>query len=211
MGAAVTAIGVIAGCGALRACIGHLAQDIRPVWKRDARSGLTDREWPPGARHIPVEFVGIVLVTDLVLYAVGNLIDVLAAFDAHIRVADPHRIGIALGIGFILFARVIPADRDNVVVKAQALTIEQIIARQGPEDAAIDLIMLGNDFDRLFDQDVAALLDVDIDREPVDDFFGGGRQHHQNGHAKGGQEMSHQPCPPKLTSGSARSAVWISK
>ena len=184
---------------------------LRTFREGDRHIGCINREVPVIARSIPVDFIHIGEIAHLVLHPVADLVSVFAILEIDIRVPDTHLHRIALAGGLIGLARPVPRHAQYLVAIGEFGAIILIIARQQAEDAALDLIALGRYVQRLADHDVAVALDIDRHIKPVDPLLRHGRQREHCGHQAKDQAAHGHHAPRKLTLGSARSAVSISK
>lgn len=70
---------------------------------------MSDREIPVIAGDVPIEFVVIREISDLVLHAIADDIGVVTVIEQHVFVADDDAIGVAFGFGVVTSR---PSSRD---------------------------------------------------------------------------------------------------
>jgi hypothetical protein len=93
-------------------------------------------------------------------------------FQEHVGVADPYPVGAAIRLGCIGLGPAIPFHAENVVAVGQAGAVIFEISRQVAEYSPPDLRTFRRHDNQFRDKDVAVLLHVDRDVEPINPLFG---------------------------------------
>jgi hypothetical protein len=196
---------------ALCAGVGCNGSRAGAAGQRHTRRRILNRKIPIIAGGVPIDFVIAVEISDLVFDSVFDLVDMRAALQKNVSVADANPECIVLALNGVGLLAPVARNAPDLIAVRQLRAVLFIIARQVAEDAAADLVAFRRDADGFDDDNVAALLYFDVDAEVVDLFSRlreGGRLQSEDRQSK--KANVHAPASI-ATEGTARSPASISK